>query len=195
MRNRSPIERWRQTGTPSLVPEAGRPVGFPCSVRRGRDKTRPSLPAHSLRGSPHISRRMAVTAALHSPSPALCTLTCAPTHLPPRPSACTILAYTRLCAHMFTDAGCAFSGAQVQRYGYGHRLQLHRAQKKKLSAGESSGDPAPARDRLPQVTDQTERLCTRMAGLLRGLSRGIIYESRLDRCLARQCALGANEQA
>ena len=139
MRNRSPIERWRQTSTPSLVPEARGPVGFPCSVRRGRDKTRPSLPAHSLRGSPHISRRMAVTAALHSPSPALCTLTCAPTHLPPRPSACTILAYTRLCAHMFTDAGCAFSGAQIQRYGYGHRLQLHRAQKNKLSAGESSG--------------------------------------------------------
>ena len=195
MRNRSPIERWRQTGTPSLVPEAGRPVGFPCSVRRGRDKTRPSLPAHSLRGSPHISRRMAVTAALHLPSPALCTLTCAPTHLPPRPSACTILAYTRLCAHMFTDAGCAFSGAQVQRYGYGHRLQLHRAQKNKLSAGESSGDPAPARDCLPQPADQPERFRTRVAGKLRGLPRDHGFDGRLEHRLRRLRALGAHDQA
>ena len=195
MRNRSPIERWRQTSTPSLVPEARGPVGFPCSVRRGRDKTRPSLPAHSLRGSPHISRRMAVTAALHSPSPALCTLTCAPTHLPPRPSACTILAYTRLCAHMFTDAGCAFSGAQVQRYGYGHRLQLHRAQKKKLSAGESSGDPAPARDCLPQPADQPERFRTRVAGKLRGLPRDHGFNGRLEHRLRRLRALGAHDQA
>ena len=110
---------------------------FNARVRSERDKTRPSLAAHSLRGSPRISRRMAVTAALHLPSPALCTPTCAPAHLPPRPSACTILAYTRLCAHMFTDAGRAFSGAQVQRYGYGHRLQLHRAQKKKLSVADT----------------------------------------------------------
>ena len=195
MRNRSHTERWRQTGTPSLVPEARGPVRLPCSVRRGRDKTRPSLPAHSLRGSPHISRRMAVTAALHLPSPALCTLTCAPTHLPPRPSACTILAYTRLCAHMFTDAGCAFSGAQVQRYGYGHRLQLHRAQKKKLSAGESSGDPAPARDRLPQTADQTERFRTRVAGKLRGLPRDNGFDVRLEHRLRRLRALGAHDQA
>ena len=155
------------------------------SVRSERDKTRPSLAAHSLRGSPHISRRIAVTTALHLPSPALCTLTCAPTHLPPRPSACTILAYTRLCAHMFTDAGCAFSGAQVQLYGYDHRLQLHRAQKNKLSAGESSGDPAPARDCLPQPVDQTERFRTRVAGKLRGLPRAFVHESCLDCRLAR----------
>ena len=158
---------------------------FNASVRSERDKTRPSLAAHSLRGSPRISRRMAVTAALHSPSPAPCTLTCAPTHWPPRPCACTILAYTRLCAHMFTDAGCAFSGAQVQRYGYGHRLQLHRAQTKKLSAGESLGDPAPARDCLPQPADQPERFRTRVAGKLRGLPRAFVHESCLDCRLAR----------
>ena len=96
---------------------------------------------------------------------------------------------------MFTDAGCAFSGAQVQRYGYGHRLQLHRAQKNKLSAGESSGDPAPARDCLPQPADQTERFCTRMAGLLRGHLRVYTYERLLGRRLARQRALGAQGQA
>ena len=195
MRHHSHTERWRQTGTPSLVPEAGRPVGFPCSVRRGRDKTRPSLPAHSLRGSPHTSRRMAVTAALHSPSPALCTLTCAPTHLPPRPLAYTFLAYIRLRANIFTDVGCAFSSAQVLLYRYGHRLQLHRAQKNKLSAGESSGDPAPARDCLPQPADQPERFRTRVAGKLRGLLRDRGFDGRLEHRLRRLRALGAHDQA
>ena len=67
--------------------------------------------------------------------------------------------------------------------------------KKKLSAGESSGDPAPARDRLPQTADQTERFRTRVAGKLRGLLRDRGFDGRLEHRLRRLRALGAHDQA
>ena len=67
--------------------------------------------------------------------------------------------------------------------------------KNKLSAGESSGDPAPARDRLPQTADQTERFRTRVAGNLRGLLRDRGFDGRLEHRLRQLRALGAHDQA
>ena len=50
----------------------------------------------------------------------------------------------------------------------------------------------PARDRLPQTADQTERFRTRVAGKLRGLPRDRGFDGRLEHRLRRLRALSVD---